>query len=94
METCSSGLLEARGAFDRYRDQHAGHFPQRLDELDLSTASPDAFRCPKAKRLGVHSYLYVCPRDDAPDDTPVLLCWRHPELLALTKGRRLKRWAR
>jgi hypothetical protein len=94
METCMSGLLEARGSFDQYRGKHAGHFPQRLDELDHSTAAPDAFRCPKAKRLGTHAYLYIQPSNGAPDDTPILLCWRHPQLLALTKGRWIRRWTR
>ncbi len=94
MESCSSGLLEARRTFDQFRDRHGGKYPQGLDQLDLSSATPDAFRCPKARRLGTHAYLYVRPRDGAPDDTPILLCWRHPELLALTKGGWIRRWAR
>src|SRR5437660_9178807 len=94
MSMCWSGLLGAQRTFDSYRNQHGGHYPQRLDELNPATMLLDAFRCPKARRSGLHAYLYLRPPDDTPDDTPILLCWRHPKLLALTKGGRIKEWAR
>src|SRR5690242_3786405 len=89
--TCSSGLLEARPLFETYKDQHGGRFPAGLDALNLSSATPDALRCSKARSLGIHAYVYIQPQRDAPDDTPILLCWRHPHLLVLCKDGSFKR---
>lgn len=96
--TCSSGLLEIRPLLWDYVQQHQGKFPLSLKELDWQKASPDAKAgCPKVKGKfprgeGWRGYLYIPPRDDAPDDTPILLCWRHRVLMALTKGGELKKW--
>src|SRR5207249_2522453 len=56
--------------------------------------APDGLGCPKAKRLGTRAYLYVRPRDDAAEDTPIMFCWRHPRLLTLTKRGQIKTWPR
>jgi hypothetical protein len=53
-----------------------------------------AFHCPSVSRLGKRAYLYLPPREGVSDETPILFCWHHPELLILTKHgqvRRLKR---
>ncbi len=86
MATCSSGLLEVRAAFYDYQNRHAGQFPPRLEDLDLTKGGPDALLCPNAQRLGRRAYLYIPPDQNAADDTLILICWRHPELLLLTKG--------
>ena len=91
--TCSSGLDEAPVLFADYRDRHGGKWPKALSDLDVSRGSGDALRCPKARRLGVNAYLYLPPHPSDPNDTPILLCWRHPRLMALTKGMRFRRWA-
>lgn len=83
---CLSGLRETKEVFLAYQDRHGGRFPQRLDELDLTAGSADTLRCPKAPDSGRRAYLYIPPRLDTPADTPILLCWRHPGLVLLTKG--------
>ena len=88
---CSSGLKEANTLFVDYRERHNGKFPLRLEDLDLSKATPDALRCPKARQEGTRAYLYVPIREDASDDTPILICWRHPHLQMLIKGGWVKR---
>ena len=83
---CSSGMSSARRLFREYSDAHAGQYPRRLEDLDLGSADGDALRCPLARDQDRHAYLYIPPDPSSPDDTPVLLCWRHPRLLILTKG--------
>ncbi len=93
---CSSGLLGSRFLIEAYRQEHNGRYPMRLDELDWRFAHDARGGCPKAKGQfpegeGWRSYLYIPPRDDAPDDTPILLCWRHSRLMLITKGGEFKK---
>jgi len=99
--TCSSNLIAASRVLLSYSGRHQGEFPLSLDEAKSEFQAypdPDARGgCPKARdefppNEGWRSYLYIPPRKDAPDDTPILLCWRHPELIAVTKNGALKRW--
>jgi hypothetical protein len=84
--SCSSGLSGARMSIEAYREKHGGRLPERFDQLNLNSPDPDAFRCPKARGAGKRAYLFIPVRDDAPEDTPILICWRHPHLLMLTKS--------
>ena len=99
MATCGSSLDAVHHIVQVYSEHHRGEFPLTLDEVKSELqANPEARGgCPKARdefppNEGWRSYLYIPPRKDAPDDTPILLCWRHPELIAVTKNGALKRW--
>ena len=101
MLTCSSNLKGIYWVLLRWSEKHQGEFPLSLDEAKSEFQAypdPDArARCPKARNEfppneGWRSYLYIPPRKDAPDDTPILLCWRHPELIAITKNGAFKKW--
>jgi hypothetical protein len=84
---CSQNLKHAGLLFYDYQKEHLGKFPRRIEELDLkrleNTYHPTL--CPKARTLGAQGFLYLQPREGAPDDTPILLCWRHPKLWGLLK---------
>ena len=85
---CSQNLKHAGLLFDDYRKEHSGKLPRRIEELDLKrlegTQHPTL--CPKARELGAQGFLYLQPKEGAPDDAPILLCWRHPKLWALLKS--------
>jgi len=101
MLTCSSNLEGVYRVLLKWSGKRQSRLPLSLDEAKSEFQAypdPDARgRCPKARgefppNEGWRSYLYIPPREDAPDDTPILLCWRHPELIAVTKNGSLKRW--
>ena len=86
------GVLKHVGlALSEYRERHGGKFPSQLSDLNVDRFGPFAFRCPSVKRLGKAAYLYMPPGEAASDDTPVLFCWHHPDLLALTKVGQVRR---
>jgi hypothetical protein len=91
---CSQNLKHAGLLFYDYQKEHAGKFPRRIEELDLKrlAGTQHPTLCPKARKLGAQGFLYLQPKEGAPDDTPILLCWRHPKLWALLKTGEVRTW--